>query len=299
MALALIWEALRRHPFGILSTAALVISCAWAVGVSVLLALTLWMTASLVTMHLWYALERPLLLRRGCHRPDRLERERLRAIAIPPTVDVLVTDAAEPWLWRGLRSVVVSQGLLDLLEDRALIGLLTQATMARWSVTLAGQLLAWLGVLPFACACLLSDWLAQLGRLLALLVGWSLVIPLLLWPDGFVRWVGQLLGSMIVGLVGLMLIGSGFAAAGLALVLSWVIVGGMRTLLGWEWRRTEATLDQATVEAGLGGQLLEALELLDLTEPSGPTGLMGLPARSGASLSVRIERVWQALNHTD
>jgi hypothetical protein len=296
MALLLFWGALQRHPFGLVLAAVLVTCCAWSTGVSVPIALVLWVAISMMTLHAWCWMERWVLERRGYRRPTRLERERLTLIDAPATVEVLVSDAADPWLWRGMRTVVVSRGLLDLLEDRALRGLLTQSLWECWSVTLTSQLFTWLGVLPLAFTGLLSYWLLLLGRLLAIAVGWSLVLPLLLWPSGFARWVGGALGAAIVGVVSLVLIESGFIGIGLGLMLSWAVVAATRRLVGWEWRRSEAFADQSTVGFGLGLHLHEALETLAWMEPVTPSPWVRISGGSGASFSDRAERVWKAVN---
>jgi hypothetical protein len=196
-----------------------------------------------------------------------------------------------------LRSLIVSRALLDLLEDRAVQGLLTQAVAEVRSASLAGVLVVWLGNVPLLSAWLLGRWLAQLGRLLAIAVGSSLVVPMLLWPVGFIRWSGRLFGAAIVALFGAALLSSGLAAPGLGLLLAWALVPGVQALLAWESRRAEQFADQATIDAGLGWQLLEALETLAFAESlPPPNGLLGLLCRRGCPLPARADRVWRALS---
>jgi hypothetical protein len=210
-----------------------------------------------------------------------------------------VLDSPQPWIGRGLRSIVVSRAMLEVLDDRALIGLLTQTASPVWSGCVAGELVVWLGNLPLLCAWLVSRGIALIGRPLAVVVGASLVLPLLLCPFGFTRWVGRLLGAMLVGLFGTALVSAGLAGAGLGLLLSWAAVPAVRALLAWEGRRTERTADQATIEAGLGSQLLEALETLTWAEPvPGPAGVLRLLNRSGAPLACRAEIVFRSVSQS-
>jgi hypothetical protein len=214
-------------------------------------------------------------------------------------MEVLVVDAAAPWLVHGLRNLVLSRAMLDLLEDRALAGLLAQAAAPLWSASVAGELIVWLGNLPLVAVWYVGRWLAQLGRVLAVVVGASLVLPLVLWPTGFTRWAGRLFGSVIVGLLGATLLSDGFAAAGLGLLVAWAVVPGLQALLAWEWRRAEANADQATIDAGLGPQLHEALEALSwLACIPRPDGKLRLLHRAGSPMATRAERVWRALSKT-
>ena len=152
------------------------------------------------------------------------------------------------------------------------------------------------GSLPILGAWCLTRVLGQFGRLLAVVVGTSLVVPLVLWHDGFVRWCGRLFGSIFVGLLGSMLLSSGFAAAGLGIMIAWLVVPGVQAIVAWESRRAEIAADRVAVAAGFGQQLLEALELLALAEPRpAPGGLLSLLCRPGASLVDRAERIRRAL----
>jgi hypothetical protein len=111
------------------------------------------------------------------------------------------------------------------------------------------------------------------------------------------RWGGRVFGAAIVGLLGALLLSSGMAAPGLGLLLAWAVVPGLRALLDWESRRVEVVADRATVEAGLGWQLLEALETLTWAESvTGPGGLLGLLCRAGTPLSHRADRLWRELS---
>jgi hypothetical protein len=302
--IALTWAALRRRPFSISSTVVLSIVTAALLGAPVPLALLGWMVTGLVSLKVWRTAERFVLRRFDARPPSRLERERLDlmpecATKASSRVEVLVVDRAEPWLRSGLRCLVISRGLLDLLEDRALVGLLSQAAREVPSANLAGEMLVWLSNVPLLSTWLLSRWISQLGRLLAVAVGGSLVLPLLLWPVGFTRWAGRVFGSAIVGLLGVTLVSVGLAGAGLGLLLAWAIVPGLQWLVTWETRRAEQVADVASIEAGQGWPLVEALETLMWANALPvPEGVFGLLNPTGAPLAERADRVWQALTQT-
>jgi hypothetical protein len=208
-----------------------------------------------------------------------------------------VFDAAEPRIGHGVRTVIVSRALFDLLEDRAIQGLLTQTVQEARSARLAGELAVWLGCLPLVVCQVVSGWLTQLGRLLALAVGSSLIVPILLWPTGFIRWAGRLFGAAIVLLLASALLANGMAPPALGLVFAWPLVLGLQALMAWESRRAERLADQATIDAGVGWQLLEALETLAFAESlPPPDGLLGLFCRRGSPLTTRADRVWRALS---
>ncbi len=297
MTLTLARAAVRRHPLSMLFTALLVALSARLLGMPVPVALAGWATLSLFGITVSHTLE-PIILRwLGCRSPSWLERERLDRALGSARLEVLVLDAAEPWLGHGLRTLIVSRALLDLLEDRAVQGILTQAVHEVHCASLAGELAVWLGNLPLVIGRVLGVWLTQLGRLLALVVGSSLVVPILLWPTGFIRWAGRLFGLVGVVLLGSALLSSGLAAPGLGLLFAWVLVHGLQALLAWESRRSEQLADQATIDAGLGWQLLEALETLAFAESvSPPDGVLGLFCRRGSPLNTRADRIWRAIS---
>ncbi len=285
-----------RHLPSVVCTALLLSTSASLAGASVPLALLLWVVASLVSLATWRILEPFLLRHLGCRPPGHLERERLEPALAPACVEVQILDAPQPWLVCGVRSLVVSRALLDLLEDRALAGLLAHATIQVGAASLSGELVVWLGNLPLAGAWCLSRGLVRLGRLLALVVGASLVLPLALCPDGFTRWAGRALGAILVGLLGSALLSSGVSAAGLGLLLAWAIVPGLQTLVDWETRRAETAADAATVESGRGWELLEALEILTWVESVPPPPFpLGCLHRAAAPLTDRADRIWRKL----
>jgi hypothetical protein len=275
----------------------LAVGSASLLDVSIPGALTLWIGTALLSFELWYALE-PFILQHlgGFRAASHAERALLEAAISNAQLEPLIGIQPELAIARGVRCLVISRDLLELLEERALSGLLYQAAAPVHVADLAGALMVWLGNLPVLAAWWAARGVVCLGRLLGVLVGESLVLPLVLWPGGFVRWSGWLFGSAMLGLLGSMLLSSGLVAAGVGLMLAWAVVPGIQALLGWESRRVERAADQATVDAGRGAELLEALEYLVLAEPRPrASGLMGVLCRPGAELNLRAERIRRAL----
>ncbi len=196
MTLALISAALRRRPFTLLYAALLLVAFASLIGAPAPLALAAWFAASIAALELWHAAESSILRRLGCHAPTHAERERIEASLGCLHLEVLVLDSPRLLLGRGLRCLVVTRAALEVLEDRALVGVLYQAAAPARCAAVAGQVVVWIGSLPILSAATASSGLAVLGRLLALVVSNALVIPLLLWPEGFVRWAGRAFGFL-------------------------------------------------------------------------------------------------------
>jgi hypothetical protein len=153
-----------------------------------------------------------------------------------------------------------------------------------------------LGSLPVVAAWLVTRLIGQLARLLALAVGNSLVVPLVLWRDGFLRWTGRLFASAVIGLFGAELIVHGFAATGLLLLIAWLVKPTLRSVLAWESKRVERAADGWTIAAGYGPQLLEATDLLAVAGPSASGGLVGLLRPRGAPIVERATRIRMAVN---
>ena len=286
MTFALALSAIRRHLLSVGATICFVIVFASLLGLSVPLSLAVWAALSLLTVELWYTLEPFVLERIGHFRPPTYEESHsLEAALSGSQLQAFVAETSDLVATRGLRCIVVGRDYFDLLDDRPLSGLLSQAAAGVHAANLAGYLVVWIGALPLLAAWQVSVWLCQLGRLLAVVVGASLVVPLVLWPNGFVRWSGRLFGCGIVGLLGAMFLSSGFAAVGLGLLTAWALVPALAALLAWESRGAERAADQATLDAGYGPQLLEALEFLIVAEPRPRLrGLAGLLSRPGTRL---------------
>lgn len=268
MILALTFAAIRRHPCSVPLTILGVLLTASLTGMSLAVAMTAWGAASALSFELWYALEPTILKRVARYRePTYAERQRLDSAVGRSQLRLFVVDTTDVVAARGLRCLVVSRDLLDVFEDRALAGLLTQTARSIQSANLAGFALVWLGNLPLLAAWWTTRLVAQLGRLLAVVVGTSLVLPLILCRHAFLRWAGRFFTSILVALIGLVLISGGHAAAGLGLLLAWLIVPLVQAILAAESRRAEAAADSETIAAGFGPQLLEALDFLAMAEP--------------------------------
>lgn len=296
MTLTLIAVALRRRPFALLSSALLLVMLTSLLGAPVPAAILAWLAASAASLEAWHALECVIFRRLGYRAPTFAERERLDPALGCAHVEVLVLDSPHVWVGRGLRYLVVTRAMLDLLEDRALVGLLHETASSVRRAALAGQLLVSIGTLPMLIACGLAEMLTLLGRLLGMAVGAALVPPVLAWPHGFVVWAGRVFGGIFVGLLGSALVSKGLPAPGLALLVAWAIVPGLRALLAWETRRAEAVADQATIAAGLGWELVEALETLQAAEPvQAPCGIHALLCPPGAPLGARADCIRRGL----
>lgn len=298
MTFALTLAALRRHPISIAFTALLVIATANMLGVFAPLVLISWLGGGLLGLELWFALEPAVLQRVGHYRlPTHAERERLDAALGRSRLEILIADTSDLAAARGLRCLVISRDLLEVLEDRALGGLLMQTAGSIHSANLAGVVLVWIGNLPLILAWCATRVVGQLGRLLAVVVGTSLVIPMVIWRDGFMRWFGRLFAAGILGLLGAALLSNGHAAAGAGLLLGWCIVPSLEAIVAWESRRVDRSADLLTVDEGFGPQLLEALEFLELADPfPSCEGLLSLLCLPGATLIDRADRIRRALD---
>jgi hypothetical protein len=301
MTFALTLAAVRRHPFGVIFTTFLATVTASLLGISTPLALGVWIVTGLTFLELWYAVE-PLAMRRlgGCRPPTAAEQQRLEAALGRSHPELLIAEAAELATVRGLRCLAIGRDLMDVLEDRALGGFLAQAAAPPHTANLAGCMLVWLGSAPVMLAWWTSRLIGQFGRLLALAVGTSLVVPLILCRDGYLRWAGLVLTSVLVALCGTVLLSYGVAAAGAGLLLAWLLVPGLRAVLAWESRRVERSADRATIEAGFGLQLLEAVDFLALIEPGRPTsGLLSVLALPRSSMLERGRRIRRELDSSN
>jgi hypothetical protein len=290
MLMSIVWAALRRRPFSFVCT--LMLGIVWAAlsGVTVPVALLVWVLASLGTIELALVLEPRLLERAGCRVLLPEEQARLDPIINRLQVGVRIVDDHRPWLGNGLRTVVISRGALDLLPDRALLGLLTQASYQVNDGVAVRELIVRLGNLPLLALWRVTTGLHLLARLLAMTVCSALLVPLLIWP-GVIVWLGRLLGLIVVLLVGSALIAGGVPGAGLMLVLSGWLVPGLRALLDWEARAAQASADRATVQANLRQPLLEALEHLAGADEVRLPGWLGIVVRTHSSYSRRLERL--------
>jgi hypothetical protein len=303
MTLALTFAAIRRHPCSVLLTLLLVSVGASLIRLSVPVALSVWAAVGLLSLELWYALEPTVLKRLGGYRdPTYAECQRLESSVGRAHVRVLIAEKQDLVAARGLRCLVVSRDIMEVFEDRALTGIVTQAATSVQAANLAGFVMVWLGNLPVLFLWVVSRVLAQFGRLLAVVVGVSLVLPLVFCRDVFLCWTGRLFTAMLVGLIGSVLVSEGHAAVGLGMLLAWLIVPSLRAVLAWESRRAEAAADTATIAAGFGLQLLEAVDFLALAEPLPVAdkllGVLCLPRSAAAQRAERIRRAVAASHRT-
>jgi hypothetical protein len=301
MTLALTLAAIRRHPLSVLFTLLFLLVTAAFIGTPAVLVVSTWAIGGALSLELWHALEPTILKRVARHRePTHAERQRLESALGRAPLRLLVADSTDLVATRGLRCLVVSRDLLDVLEDRALSGLLTQTATPTQSANLAGFALVWLGTLPLLVAWWAGRLVAQLGRLLAVVVGTSLVLPLILFREAFLCWTGRLFTVALVGLIGMVLISGGHAAAGLGLLMAWLIVPFVQAILAWESRRAEAAADATTIAAGFGLQLLEAVDFLALAEPLPVADkLLSLLCLPRSTSVERAERIRRSLGGSD
>jgi hypothetical protein len=297
MTFALTLTAIRRHLIGFVFTALIATVTAALLGVPVPLAISGWLIAGGLSFELWYVIE-PIALERlgGCRAPTASEYTRIQSALGRINLEVLIAEDGHLTTFRGLRCLAIGRDLLEVLEDRALSGFLSQAAAPLQAANLAGFILVWLGNLPVLVAWWLTRCIGQLARLLALVVGTSLVIPLVVCRDAFLHWAGLAFTTMLVGLAGSILLSWGFAAAGLGLMLAWLIVPMIHGLLSWESRRIERCGDGFTIEAGLGPQLLEAIDFLAVIEAPRPSsGLLSVLSVPGSSMIDRARHIRRLL----
>lgn len=291
MLVAIAWAALRRRPFSVFVTLFLLITSAALLRVPVPIALLTWVLGSLLILEVLLILEPFILELLGCPRPTGLEAERLASTLRRHELAVRIANDRATWVVGALRTVVVSRGALDALEDGYLAAFLTQAAFRQRAPGLLREIVVWLGNTPLLLAWCMSGWIVELGKVVAIVIGNALVVPLVLWPKGFVPNVGRVLGVTFVAMLGAMLISGGLAAPGLGLWFGWVLVRGIRALLAWESRRAEQDADLATMKAGQAWSLMHLLEFQKDIGRTEPVGLLGFLARPGSPILERLRKV--------
>jgi len=286
---------LRRRPISLACALLSVVVTALLVSLDVGTLVLAWGLTSVVVLGLWHKTERMILRAAKCRPLSAREKDTLSPRVSGSTAEVLIVDRAEPWVVRGLRSVVVGAGMLDVLDEHQLGGLITHRALLD-PAPVAGELVVWIGMLPFRIGWHVNLWIGVIGRALALLIGTSLLVPLVIWPQGYLRWGGRLFGALLGGMFASLLLSGGMALAGLVLMTSWFVVPVVQCLLEWESRRAERMADDAVLEAGLGWELLGALDELVCLDPQPvPPGLLGWLYRAGAPLRDRADRLLRAL----
>ena len=165
MTFALTLAALRRHPVGFTITGLLAIVTASLFGIATPLALLPWVVTGLGCFELWYIVEPIALQQLGdCRPPTAAELARVQAAIGRMHLEVLIADRTDFTAMRGLRCLAIGRDLMDILEDRALSGFLTQVAAPVQSANLAGFLLVWLGNLPVLAAWWATRLVGQLAR---------------------------------------------------------------------------------------------------------------------------------------
>ncbi|HET6317429.1 MAG TPA: hypothetical protein VFG86_13290, partial [Chloroflexota bacterium] len=182
MLIALTWAALRRRPFSLICTILLGITWSAFLRVPAPAAMCVWVLTSLFVLELWLVFEPFILERLGCRSLAPREQDRLTELMRHFNISVrIANDSSSLWVGGALRTVVVSRGAFEQLDDAALHGLVAQAALRQRSPILLREIVVWLGNAPILVAWCMGRGLALLGRLVALALGSALVLPLLLW----------------------------------------------------------------------------------------------------------------------
>jgi hypothetical protein len=85
-----------------------------------------------------------------------------------------------------------------------------------------------------------------------------------------------------------MLLVNGFPAIGFLVMIAWLVIPCLDAILAWESRGTERVADCATIQAGYGLQLLEAIDVLGLVDATATaSGALGVLRRPGAPIVER------------
>lgn len=241
-------------------------------------------------------IERLVLHQAGCRTPNRLESERLSVHPVLAAAPVMVHDSGRPWLVHCPDRIVLSVALLDVLEDRALLGFLAQASYPGYRAAVIGEAIVWSCIWPLALGRVLTSMASVGGRVLAMPVGFALILPMIVWRDGFVLWAGRALAPVVLGWIILMLAAGGYPGLAGAALLAAVMYPLLQAILRWEWRQVEKAADRATIDQGLGSHLLDAIETLTWVKPVPPRGILGLLFHTGTPARTRADRVRRYLS---
>jgi hypothetical protein len=272
MIVGLVWAGLRAHPL----SSAFVVVClvAWAAlsGVPPWAPLLGWVVLNLVIVEMWFVIEPVWLRLRRCRPATADERARLGS----PKFAAYVVEEDALRIEPGLKSLIVSRGAMEVLDNVCLAALAVQAQAA----SEPGRVLILVGAGPILALGLVTRAIGRVGLLLAVSAGAALVVPPWAWGESFARVAGRVLGAVLLVILAFELLASGLVTLGLGLLTAWALVPCLQWLLGWEARRLEVHADAVAARAGVGWQLLEALENL----------------RSlGQPVATRMERLQQAL----
>jgi Zn-dependent protease with chaperone function len=278
MLLSLCWSAVRGYRLSMLASASFLLAFSTIAGLPPWLPLVAWLASAIVLSAAWWVLEPSLLRLSGARRPGDREQETLtlpNQLPNPSAPILFVRDDPTIDIRAGLRSIVVTRGLLEVLDQQQLGALVAHATAHIRAGDALGPVLVWLGALPMVALWCVTRGITHVSRLLAYLVGIALIVPALLFPVWFRTWFGGLLAAWITMIVGLWLVAVGldgangtFTAVGAGLLVAWLVVPGLRALAARDARRREPVADHVAIEAGLDEALESALEVIAIVEPS-------------------------------
>ena len=183
---------------------ALVLACATALLASVDMPTTIlvWAVTSVIALGVWRKTERLVLRAVGC-RPlsARGTRTFSGGLDTGSPTKMLIVDLADHRLCTvsDRSSLVLACSMCSTNADSTGC---SRIPARLEPATVAGELVVSIGMLPLHIGWYVNSLIGALGRLLALAIGMSLVVPLVIWPHGYLRWGGRLFGSMIGGMLG-------------------------------------------------------------------------------------------------
>ena len=206
--------ALRQRAASVFVSVLLVCLQSGLFGLPVWQGLVGWFSLWVLALVGWYVGEDWLLALAGCRPPTPPEHDRLVAMYPHTHLRLRIDEDDATWVEAGLRTLLVSRGALEVLDDLELAGMLAQAEGRAKAATAAGQLLAWIGAAPLSTLQLAGRFVGQLGRVVAMELGALLVVPLIVWPDGFVRIAGAVFGALFVLIASCILAAGGLVGLG-------------------------------------------------------------------------------------
>jgi len=271
-----------------------------------------WLFGSLVLVSVWWLLERPILKLWGYRAPTVEEAARLQpgldaiqaVLAIPTRPHLVIDECATVAVSAGLRTLIVSRGALEVLEDPQLAGLLAHEFGHLEACEAPADALVWLASTPVVLAWWAAEMLSKAAGVVAFGVAAALVLPLFLWPAWFTRIVRVGLSIVMITIASLLLMATGLetgerglVAWGLGVMAAPALVPLTKLVLAWEHRSGERRADLRAVEAELGRQLLEALRIVQEVEEqeemhTGPTTTL---QRTHPPTATRIEALQRSL----
>jgi hypothetical protein len=273
MLLSLCWSATRGYRLSILASASLLVLLSVLAGVSPTFPLVIWLGNAIVGAAVWWTLEPSLWRLFGARAPSARE---LQTTSLPNTT-LLVREDASVDVRLGLRSIVVTRGLLEVLDQHQLEALLAQASVRVRMGDALGPAMVWLAALPVLALWCVTWAIGHLSKLLAWYVALALVVPALLFPIWFRTWFGRLLAVFVTAVLGLWLIAAGLDSAsealiacGFGLLTAQFVVPCLKALVTRDADRCQALAASVGAASGLGDALESAFAVLADLEPDGP-----------------------------